>query len=389
MSSILVAHLFDGFRFRRGPWTIHFEHGVIQSVDRNVNPDTPDAPRDTTVLPGLIDCHVHLVLDGTRGCLEHFLASDASAQISLAKRNLRLAVHAGVTTLRDCGSPSHLVRWLKTASGYRGVLPTVLAAGPPITTTLGHGHFFGGGGPPEKASDAARTGGGDFVKIMASGGGLTPGSNPLELQYSGLQMRDVVREVQGGGRYVAAHAHTEAAVEIAVDAGVNSIEHATGLRRNGIGFRSELAAKIVDAGVFVVPTLHGFEIAVRNALPAAQTAVRERDPKALLEQRTHAVQTLIEHNVTIAAGTDAGARLLPFDSLRSEIQSLAKVGLGSEGALGAATANAADCLRLPDRGRIQVGLRADFIVVRASSPDEALDSIALPSAVYVGGKRAV
>ena len=155
----------------------------------------------------------------------------------------------------------------------------MLAAGPPITTTLGHGHFFGGGGPPEKASDAARTGGGDFVKIMASGGGLTPGSNPLELQYSGLQMRDVVREVQRGGRYVAAHAHTEAAVEIAVDAGVNSIEHATGLRRNGIGFRSELAAKIVDAGVFVVPTLHGFEIAVRNAVPASQTAVRERDPK--------------------------------------------------------------------------------------------------------------
>ena len=53
MASILVAHLFDGFRFRRGPWTIHFDHGVIQSVDRNVNPDTPDAPRDTTVLPGL------------------------------------------------------------------------------------------------------------------------------------------------------------------------------------------------------------------------------------------------------------------------------------------------------------------------------------------------
>ena len=155
-----------------------------------------------TIIPGLVDTHVHLSMspDLDAWQVARDLVTTPEHELVLrAERHARLALSAGVTTLRDCGSPGKVTLALRNAIAA-GVLigPRLLVCGRPITTTAGHCHFMGeradSEGEIRKVTRALCHDGVDFIKIMATGGMLTPGSNPAAVQFSASELAACVEE---------------------------------------------------------------------------------------------------------------------------------------------------------------------------------------------------
>jgi imidazolonepropionase-like amidohydrolase len=207
MWGIRAARIFDGGRFIDNP-TVLVDRGLVVATGENL-PDSIDVVEldDVTLLPGLVDCHQHLVFDG-RGTLEdQVVGVDDDMLTERARKHARLALVGGVTTLRDLGDRNFVTL------GLRGdpSLATIVSAGPPITSRGGHCWYLGGeceGRSALLAAVADRVERGcDVVKIMVTGGAMTP-SYPLWMsQFSEDDVRLVVDEAHRNGLPVAAHCH--------------------------------------------------------------------------------------------------------------------------------------------------------------------------------------
>ena len=214
-----------------------------------------------TVLPGLIDCHVHLVFSALADPLEDVLAEDDFTVLLRAAANARVALRAGVTTVRDLGGRSDTTLTLRDAIGA-GILPgtRILAAGSPITLTGGHCHFLGLEADNEdEVRHAVRwqvKKGVDCLKIMSTGGRMTPGTNPRVAQYTLTELQAAVEEARRAKMTIAAHGHGTAGIRLAAQAGVDTIEHCSwlGARDGELELDEEAVRTMVDNGVHVVPT---------------------------------------------------------------------------------------------------------------------------------------
>ena len=265
------------------------------------------------VCPGLIDAHVHLFLDAGAQPGSTFLGANEEELLETAAENLRLALSAGITTVRDCGGPAELVFRVQREV-ERGDLPgpRVLAAGAPITRPKGHCHFFGieVTTPQEaaRAVDKQARAGGTFIKVMASGGGLTPRTRPEEADLPVEIMRAIVGAAHSNGLQAAAHCHAVESIVRAVDVGVDTIEHASFTGLTGMPqFDREIAARIKDNGIVVCPTaISGVRIA--EAIRASGTG----NGIARLEARRHHLFKFCEAGVSLIAGTDCGVTNTPF-----------------------------------------------------------------------------
>jgi imidazolonepropionase-like amidohydrolase len=166
---------------------------------------------DVTLLPGLIDMHVHLTFSASERVLEDYLEDSDEVKLLRGAANARRALLAGVTTVRECGGQNALVFALREAS-RRGLIaaPRIIAAGGSITTTGGHCWFFGleadGEAELRRTVRAQVKAGADYIKVMASGGALTPRTNPVAPQYTAAELRAIVEEATRLGLDVAAAA---------------------------------------------------------------------------------------------------------------------------------------------------------------------------------------
>jgi imidazolonepropionase-like amidohydrolase len=178
-----------------------------------------------TIMPGLIDTHVHLAFDASRDPVGALAARDDAAALATMTVAARTAARAGITTVRDLGDRRYLSLVLRATALTDRSLPAVVAAGPPITTPGGHCHFLGGevGEAGEQGvrgavrSHAER--GVDVIKIMASGGNLTPDSRPEAVQFSRAELRAAVAEAHRHGLPIVAHAHGTQSIADALAAG--------------------------------------------------------------------------------------------------------------------------------------------------------------------------
>ena len=201
--------------------------------------DTPvRALGPVTVLPGLIDCHVHLAFDGGPAPVTRMRAEDDARQVALMTRNARRLLSVGVTTARDLGCRGYLgvsVRDAIADGTLRG--PRLLTAGPPLTVTGGHCWFMGAEVDTEQ--DVRRMvrrhhkHGVDLVKLMSTGGFMTEGSAPWFAQFEPAEVRAAVEEAHRVGKRVAAHVHGVVGIERALDAGVDTLEHCTFVHADG------------------------------------------------------------------------------------------------------------------------------------------------------------
>jgi imidazolonepropionase-like amidohydrolase len=339
------------------------------------------------VCPGLIDAHVHLFLDAGDRPRDTFFESSEEEKLQTATRNLLDALCAGITTVRDCGGPAELVFQVQRGVN-RGDLPgpRVLAAGAPITRPKGHCHFFGiEVTTPEEASRAverqAREGA-SFVKLIASGGGLTPGTRPEEADLPLEVMKAATHAAHANGMHVAAHCHAVESIVRAMDAGVDIIEHASFTGPAGLPqFDEGIAARMKDQGIVVGPTaISGIRIAqaIRASGGSGHTVAR-------LEARRDHLTKFCEAGVNIIAGTDCGVTNTPFDSLHDELDEYVRAGLSRADALRSATSASGRFLGQPLLGQVQEGFIADLLLLDGN-PLEDLRHLRNPLLVMKEGE---
>jgi imidazolonepropionase-like amidohydrolase len=322
-----------------------------------------------TLLPGLVDVHVHLQFDGSEDFEKESkeLATPGHAAIKAvvnAKRNL----DAGVTTVRDLGGMGGASIDVARAVAA-GLIPgpRILAAGRALTVTGGHGHNIalsrevdGADGVRAAVREEIRAGA-TAIKLIATGGVLTPGIPATFSAFTEEELEAGVREAHERDLPVAAHAIGANGIRAAVLAGVDSIEHCNQLT-------PATAREMVARGTFRSPTI----CAVRGILEHADRVPGYAVEKALLieadSKRSH--RTAIRAGVRPVCRTDAGTPFNPHGNAPQEIVFMVEWGMPALDALRAATANGAELLRLPDVGTIEPGKRADLLLVDGDPVDD-------------------
>jgi imidazolonepropionase-like amidohydrolase len=333
-----------------------------------------------TLLPGLVDTHVHLAFDSTVDPVATLAARDDAAAIAAMTEAAYAAARGGVTTVRDLGDRGYLSLVLRDTADP--LLPAIVAAGPPLTTPGGHCHSLGG---VASGVDGVRAAvrehaerGVDAIKIMASGGKLTPGTRADLAQFSLDELRAAVEEAHRHSLPVTAHAHGTSAVAQAIEAGVDGLEHVSFMTEDGIDpAPEEIVRAIADRRITLGITL-GFAPVPGVTLPPGMA---ERLPALQANGRR-----LYEAGARINAGTDAGiAPIKPPDVLRWAVAQLGMLGMSPGEALRASTSHAAAVCGLGHRkGRLEPGYDADVLAVQG---DPLTDPAALHRilAVYLRG----
>ncbi len=332
-----------------------------------------------TVMPGLVDSHVHLTFSAGPVPLEH-LQADSDARLLLrGVANARAALQAGVTTVRDLGSRGRVTLDLRDAIAS-GIVPgpRVVACGRPITSPGGHCHFLGGVAQGVEAVSRLTAElveqGVDAVKVMATGGNMTQSSDPLRAQFSVDELREIVRIARAAGRRVTVHARGVDGMRRAVAAGVDGIEHARMEVAPGQwGFDDELAQAMAERGITAAPTLAASFRA--SQAKAAGFNVGLREGMVPIPVRQENARRLRESGVKVVVGTDAGAALARFDeAVHVELELLVAAGWSPLEAIAAGTLGAASAIGLDgDLGSIEAGKLADLLVVRGDPTTSIAD----------------
>ena len=337
------------------------------------------------VAPGLVDAHVHLMMDGRPDVATAVSDSDYTASYRAAS-NLEAAVEAGVTTVRDLGSRGTLALDAGEAVDAGDLDgPRVLACGRNVIMTGGHGNWFGreADGPAEvrKAAREQLKAGADVLKCMATGGVLTEGAVTGAPELTPDELSAFTDAAAPTGTPTAAHAHGEVGIKNAVEAGITSVEHGTFMDR-------EAAEMMADRGTYWVPTASALRGIVENGIEAGIPADAVAKAEDAAERFGDAWEHALDADVPIAMGTDAGTPFNSFEGIPRELSLMVDHGLSPADALEAATVNGADLLDLDDVGRVAEGYRADLVVLDAD-PTEDADAWRDPEAVFVDGDRVV
>ncbi len=365
------------------------EKGVITAVV-----DDARAPRGNgvdlaghTLLPGLINCHVHLCLgaeaDPVRPLRDEPLGLTAIKALLRARETAR----AGVTTVRDLGGREYVELAARRAI-QEGLIagPRIVAAGRPVCMTGGHGHWLGREADgPDDARKAVREqlkAGADVIKIIATGGVLTPGVEPGSPQMTFEEMRAAIEEARKAGRRTAAHAMASTGISEAIAAGITSIEH-------GVYLTEEIVAHMRRDGTFLVPTLNAPAAIATGGLAAGIPEYMVRKSEQVVPPHVASFQLAHRAGVRIAAGADSGTPLNFHGSLLPELTLMVKYGMTPLEVIRAATVTAADCLGLGEvTGRVAPGYAADLIAV-AGDPAERIETLADLKLVLVKGRALV
>jgi imidazolonepropionase-like amidohydrolase len=368
----------------------------VESVERGLLPpagcsgERLDFP-GCTIMPGLIDTHVHLIfsaLDTNEAIIEQVGRESDEQLLARGLANARAALHAGLTTVRDCGGKGRIIQRLRDrirAGQAEG--PDVLACGAPITTRTGHCHWLGlvadTRDEVHQAAERMLAEGADFLKVMATGGNMTPSSDPMRAQYDPETLTLIADLGRSAGKHTAAHVLSRSALPGAVAARVRTIEHCDWrVEEDRYEFDPALARRMHDQEQFVGLTMSG--IARRAFLP--QVGRLNIGPVRRLDQRFACERRVIDFGLRYTLHSDAGVRLTPIDRFDIGLRSaVIELRLTPAEVLRAATGTAAEALGLADRGTLTPGKRADLLVVRGN-PLEDLACLQTVEAVLKAGQ---
>lgn len=350
--------------------------------------DTVVRAASMSLLPGLINMHAHLSLASDNAPFIPYMDAHSDVALGLrAAHNAAAAVRAGVTTIRDCGSRGRTVLDLvgARAAGLLDI-PRILAAGCALTISGGHMRPFGG---EVDGVDGCRqmvrrlvSAGADFIKMAGSGGG-TPGSLTDYPSFSVSEMEASVESAHGLGRRVTVHCTAAAAIERALAARVDSLEHGYfGAPGSFQAFDQRLADGLAEAHISVTPTLQVFRD-MAEFLPAGA----ERD---FWQSRREVLVTnagrLREAGVRLTAGSDAGWRFTRFDNYWRELEEMHACGMSPVEVIHAATGAAAEAVDRQDEfGTLRAGLSADLLLVEGNAA-KAISILESVRSVYVEGQ---
>ena len=371
--------MFDGERFVDAGGTVLTDEGRIVGVEPG-RFELGEQWRvlefqDATLLPGLIDTHVHLVADSEFGALDRVAGFTDDELDAVISDGLRRQLAAGVTTVRDLGDRRFAVvdrRDRQRAGAASGPEPTILAAGPPITSPLGHCFYMGGevSGREEIAAAVAervarRV---DIVKVMASGGMATPGTDVLKTQFSTDDLRFLVEQAHAAGLPVTAHAHGLPSVLQAIEVGVDGIEHCSCLTDKGIELSDELIATLAASGIYVGGAVGAPPASEIEKAPQAIKELMARqgvDAEGLRKIRLDMIGRMHRGGIAFVTGADSGiVDWMGHGKLFRAVAFLVESGATITQALVASTSLAAASCGISDRkGLLRTGYDADLVIV--------------------------
>ena len=380
-----------------GPATITVTDGRIVSIADGLAPAPAGSQlvdlTDSTVLPGLIDLHVHLTGDPDDQFWQGAVDPEEWGVVVGAK-NALLTARAGFTTVREAGSAGQTAFVLRRGTA-EGMIPgpRILAAGMPLSIVGGHGDTSGFRpdvtellanpftctGPvqcAEKVRLASRTGS-DVIKITATGGVLSQQGRGLEAHFTDDEMESIADTAHSLGLKVMAHAHGARGIEAASAAGIDTIEHGTFLDR-------QAADAMIANGTVLVPTLMAFKGVNERLGTGLYTPVVEDKIRAVYETAQTFMGNAVRWGVPVAFGTDAGV----FDHGRNgeEFALMVAQGMSPRDALASATTVAARVLDMESEiGRLAPGYSADIIAV-TGNPLEDVRVLENPGFVMVRGR---
>ena len=350
---------------------------------------TIDLP-GTTLLPGLIDAHTHLIGQGTHFGYET-LGVSTPMETLWGARNAKVTLEAGFTTVRNVGASGYSDVALRDAVN-QGLVPgpRMLVSGPPLGITGGHcddnllpferhasseGAADGIPGVQHKTREVIKYGA-DVVKICATGGVLSKGDDPQASQYTLEEMKAIVADAHRLGRKVAAHAHGAQGILWATEAGVDSIEHGSYIDDTAI-------AAMKQHGTYLVPTMYLQTWMLENAQSIGLPTMYAGKMRQVTEVARKNVSHAFASGVKVAFGTDAA--VYPHGLNAHEFNVYVQMGMTPIQAIQTATVNAADLLGWSDRiGTLEPGKFADIVAV-SGDPTKDVTTMEHPVFVMKGG----
>lgn len=364
---------------------ITIENGTITAIGASDQADDEGIDLEGKwVVPGFIDSHVHLTLDGLIDPYEHedYTLPELT---TIAIKNARNQLKSGFTTVRDCGSTANIdVALRDTFERTNLVGPRIVAAGKPLAATGGHATFLRGwqlDGIDEfrHAARANIRDGADFLKIIVTGGVLSEGSEPGARDVTMDELRAVTDVAERADCQVAAHAHGAEGIKAALEAGVDTVEHCTYATSETLDVFEKRDASYVSTIISTV--VQTTDEAIDDNI---RPYVTEKATKAL-EEQLKTFRAAQERDIPILVGTDAGTPRNPHGSGAREFEQFVENGFTHADALRAGTIRPAKQLGLADQlGTLEPGKVADLVVL----PDDPLSDITVttrPESVFKGG----
>jgi len=369
---------------------------------RAVGLPVPDGARvvdlsDSTVLPGLFDCHAHLIGRAEDGSeYSALLTRSAAREVLAGVANARDTLLAGFTSIRDIGTFRALADVALRDAIEEGwvVGPRMVCAGAYVTVSSGGGAVtgltpdvevprelrFGVANSADEVRQRVReilTGGADFVKVIATGAVMTEGTDPGAPEYSEAEIRAAVEEAALYGAHVAAHAHGAEGIKRAVRAGVRSIEHGSLMDDEAIDLMAE-------HGTYLVADIYNGDYIASVGRQFGWSEERLRKNDETTDAQREGFRRCLERGVRIAYGTDSG--IYPHTDVARQLPYMVKYGMSPMQAVRAATIVSAELLGWEERvGSITEGKLADLIGVPGDAVDD-LERFTDVSFVMKGGR---
>jgi imidazolonepropionase-like amidohydrolase len=340
-----------------------------------------------TVLPGLADCHAHILGNWKDQSPTAGLRMSSPMQALYGVRNLQIWLDHGFTSLREAGEGDAAYGQIALRDAIRKGLihgPRIVSSGNFISLTGGHGdndplapdqaqpRGANIANTVDEVNDAVRHDikyGADWIKLMATGGVMDIFSDFTTQELSEEQMARAVEIAHRAGKHVMAHAEGTVGIKAAVRAGVDSIEHGTMLDEEG-------ASLMEKRGTWLVPTLFTFQHGVQEGTSLGVDPISAAKGKAILAAQQPAFTLALKHHLKIAYGVDDDPEFVS-----KEFVTLVHGGMTPLQAIQASTVNAADLLgSTKDTGTIEAGKFADIVAV---SGDPLKDITAMEKVVFV------
>ncbi len=311
-----------------------------------------------TIMPGLIDCHVHLSGLHCRGSSDDWPESrDAAVALDAVAlvRGLERLLHEGITTVRDCGYPHHGLLGLRRAQQvglFTG--PRLVVSGRAITTTGGHGSRLSvradGVDEVRRAVREEMRVGADWIKLMLTGGTGSPHERVEDVQMTVEEAQVAATEAHARGRRVAAHCSNRDGAHLALDAGVDSVEH-------GIDLDDTAVDRMAIAGTWLSAGLRCTRVEAEATEESGIPDYVRRKAAGIVDLQASSFQRALKRGVNIAAATDAGPAYFPLgiESLIAELATMQELGMTTLEALSSATGCAGQLLALEDVGVLRPG----------------------------------
>ena len=350
---------------------------------------------DGTILPGLVDCHVHLIGIGDGRAGDELVTLPDEVLTVQAAQNVRKHLYSGVTTVRDCGAKNRTTFLLRDAVEM-GIVPSprLVLAGRPIAIIGGHLSYFGIQATGETECRAAVRQlikeGADFIKVTATGGS-TRTSHPFRPSFNIDEFSAITDEAHKFGKHVCAHCTSSGGMENALEAGIDTMIH--GVHRDHDGadnYRPDIADRIAEQGVFVNPTLGQSLSRIRQLEDNPEVALESEDVDVMRrgsEGRMDHVARMRDAGVVMVAGSDSAWANYPMGDFQTEIEAHVMAGMSNMDAIVSATRDSAISCRVDEMvGTLEVGKQADVLVVNGD-PTRNISDLRKVSDVFLAGSK--